>query len=98
MTGVATKECLMQDIGKNIVIRDTRTGKTTQCPTWILPATVPAPAVNPDLTLTGGKFVIDGLIQNKPYASPPLFVWKGTQKTSTVLSAGGPIPPGLNIN
>lgn len=98
LTGVATKECLMQDIGKNIIIKDTRTGRTIQCPTWILPATVPSPVVNPDLTLTGGKLVIDGLIQNKPYASPPLFVWKGTQTASTVLSAGGPIPPGLNIN
>lgn len=99
LTGMATKECPRINIGQDITIEDDHTGKILKCPSYYIPATVPQPIVNPDLTLTGGEYVLKDLVQGYSLTTPPLFKWQGSHlHRNTAIDSGDTFPKEIGIN
>lgn len=83
LQGVATTLTGQVDIGSNITIEVTDGTETTvyNCPRFILPATIepPKPAF-------AGEYVINNLIYNMTFTSPPLFSFPGANGLITKIA------------
>lgn len=87
ITGKATVTHPAIDLGPKLVITDQGTGGTIPAGTYILPATVEPPKLNPNAPWENDNktVIIDNLTQNDGYASAfSLFVWQGAATATTI--------------